>query len=181
MWTHSADDVMTEEGLFVIEAEFFTEQFVIRGEIISPELRLSDHLNSSTMTLELRPSSVQRSANGLRVNMAGRSAFLSKAHLLFVLPMVEPGAGSGAENLDWMSTVTQTCLAGLGRYSLLGKLHMEAGRNPRLFLRSLEQRQFLPFTDVRLTLPDGSVRDYPAAVVNRLQMELLALRDEPGS
>ncbi|MDQ2743305.1 MAG: hypothetical protein M3Z66_13575, partial [Chloroflexota bacterium] len=97
-------------------------------------------------------------------------------HLLFAVPLSTEPPAEDDQSLH-AETLTHTCWAGVGRYSLLGRLHMEVGRNPRLFLRSLEQRQFLPVTDVRLTFPDGAVRDYTAVVVNRLQIELLALQE----
>lgn len=178
MRVHGVEESALEEGLTAIEAEFYTEQFVIRGEVTSPEMRLSDHLNSSTATLELKPSGVQRSLSGLRVNIAGGFAYISKAHLLFVVPIQEPAGPAGGDGSMRVRTITHLCWAGLGRYSLLGSLHMEAGRNPKLFLRSLEQRQFLPFTDVRLTFPDGAVREYPMVVVNRFEIELLALEGD---
>lgn len=167
-----------EEGLSVIEGEFFTENYVIQGTVTSPEFRLSEHLNSGTTTFELKPSRVQRSLSGLRVNVAGSHTYVSKAHLLFVLPIDEPVTPLPTDNTYWSRTITQTCWAGLGRYSLVGKIHMDAGRNPRLFLRSLEQRQFLPLTDVRLTFPDGATREYPTVIVNRFQLELLAIEGE---
>ncbi len=165
-----------EEGLYALEAEFYTEQFILRATVISPEMRLSDHLNSATSTLELRPSAVRRATNGAQVHVAGSLAYLAKSHLLFSVPLsTEPPAED--DQLLHAETLTHTCWAGVGRYSLLGRLHMEVGRNPRLFLRSLEQRQFLPVTDVRLTFPEGAVRDSPTVMLNRLQIELLALQE----
>lgn len=180
MWTEQVDDPLTEDGLCSIEAEFYTEQFVVRGDLISPEARLSDHLNSSTTMLEVRPTHVHRSLSGLPINVAGNYAYIAKGHLLFVLPIDEPEVPSSVENGYWTRTITTTCWAGLGRFSLVGRVHMEAGRNPRLFLRSLEQRQFVPFTNVRLTFPDGTVREYPSVFVNRFHLELLAVEGEPG-
>ncbi|MGH2443162.1 MAG: hypothetical protein ACRDFX_08370 [Chloroflexota bacterium] len=169
------DESVLEEGLHTIEAEFFSTEYVMRGEIISPEARLSDHLNSSTETLELRPLRVQRTSNGQQINISGTNAYITKSHVLFVLPLREPRSPQNAENDPRTATMSHTCWIGLGRYSLLGKVHMDAGRNPRLFLRSFEQRQFLPVTDARLTLPDGTVRAFPAIVVNRMSIEVLAL------
>src|SRR5437588_10866204 len=111
-----------------IEGEFYSEHFVIRGEVSSPETRLSDHLNGSTATFELTPTLVQRSVSGLRVNVAGSHAYIAKSHLLFVIPLLEPDRSS-TENSAWARTITHTCWAGFGRYSLVGKIHMEAGRD----------------------------------------------------
>jgi hypothetical protein len=178
MWTQSLEPPSDEEGLSSIEAEFFTQHFIIHGQVTSPEMRLSDHLNSSTSTFELRPTRVQRAATGAQINVAGSCTYVSKAHLLFVLPSGQAQPDASDHNL-WSRTLKQTCWAGIGHYSLIGKVHMEAGRNPRLFLRSLEQRQFLPFTEVRLTFPDGSLRELATVIVNRHHLELLALDGEP--
>jgi hypothetical protein len=172
------------DGLRAIEAEFYTEHFVVRGNVTSPEPRLSDHLNSSTTTLKLRPTRVQRSVSGLRVNVTASDAYLAKAHLLLAVPLVESG-GAGPANgpqtpprAAWIQTVTQLCWGGIDRYSLVGSVHMDAARDPRLFLRSLEERRFLPFTNARLTFPDGSVREFVTVLVNRLRLEVLAIHPE---
>ncbi len=175
MRIQGVEESALDEGLSVIEAEFYTLSFLVRGEVVSPEMRLSDHLNSSTTTLELQPNRVQRSIDGPRINLAGSTAYITKAHLLFVLPIREPIGAPEAGASARLPTISQTCWAGLGQYSLVGKVHMEAGRNPRLFLRSLEERRFLPFTDVRLNFPDGMTREYPAVLVNRFNLELLAV------
>ncbi len=177
MWTPGIDASTPLEGLTAIQAEFYTEHFIVRGELTSPEARLSDHLNSSTTTLELNPSNVHRSDNKLVVHVEGSAAYITKAHLLFVLPISEP-LPAPVDPAARVRTVGQTCWAGIGRYNVLGKLHMEAGRNPRLLLRSLEERQFLPFTEVQLTLPDGTIRSHDAVLVNRFHLELLAIQFE---
>src|SRR5579859_9279 len=79
-----------EQGLYTLEAEFVTEHLVIRGELSSPEGRLSDHLNSSTQSVEIRPTTVQRIFTGDRIDLAGAHAHVTKAHLLFIVPIAEP-------------------------------------------------------------------------------------------
>jgi hypothetical protein len=168
-----------ENGLRTVEAEFYTDHFVVRGRVASPENRLSDHLNSAASTFEILASRVVRAADGLRVSMAAGSTYLAKTHLLFALPFADADGRRPARNEFWTHTIGQTCWMGVDRYSLLGTLHDDARGDPRLFLRSLEQRRFLPMTNVRLTFSDGSVREYPAAIVNRQRVELLALhRDD---
>jgi hypothetical protein len=172
------------DGLRGIEAEFFTEHFVVRGHLTSPESRLSDHLNSSTATFKLHPSRVLRSVSGLRVNVAASQALLAKAHLLLAIPMSEvagrgaAAAGQPAGHALWRQTISQLCWAGIDRYSLVGSVHMDADRDPRLFLRSLEERRFLPITNARVTFPDGSVREFATVIVNRLRLEILAIQPE---
>jgi hypothetical protein len=173
MWAEDVDDILLDEGLCTIEAEFLTPELHIRASITSPEQRLSDHLNSSTSMVELQPTHVQRLSGGQVIEVAGHPAYLSKAHLLVVIPIDEPiDAAPPATSLR-KGTISQTCWAALPGYSVVGRLHMEAGRNPRLFLRSLEQRQFVPLTDARVTHPDGTVREYPTVVINRHQVHLL--------
>jgi hypothetical protein len=174
----------SQDSLGAIEAEFYTEHFVVRGHITSPEPRLSDHLNSSTATFKLRPSRVQRSVSGLRVNVTAGHAYLAKSRLLLAVPVVEPegrGSANGGHvpaNGLWIQTVTQLCWAGIDRYSLVGRVHVDAGRDPRLFVRSLEERRFLPITNARLTFPDGSIREFATVIVNRLRLEVLAFQQE---
>jgi hypothetical protein len=73
--------------------------------------------------------------------------------------------------------MTKECWAAFGRYVLSGKAHVEAGWDPMLMLRSLAQKQFIPFTEVTITNPDGSTRQHATAIVNREALELLALKD----
>jgi hypothetical protein len=180
LWTQLAETPIEEGGLSTIEAEFYSEHFIISGRLTSPEARLTDHLNSSTTTFELVTSRVHRIPSGAQVNVAGSITYVSKSHLLFVLPSSETGHDEDVQRTMRTDTVTQRCWAGVGSYGLVGKLHMESGKNPRLFLRSLGLRQFLPFTDVRVSFPDGAIRLYPTVIVNRSHLELLALEGEPG-
>jgi hypothetical protein len=175
MWTQDVDDLLLDEGLCSIEAEFLTGELRVQARVLSPEPRLSDHLNSATSMIELQPSRVQRLAGGPMIDVSGHPAYLSKAHLLAVIPIEEKDGPAPAGSTLWKGTISQTCWAALAQYSIVGRLHMEAGRDPRLFLRSLEQRQFVPLTDARLTLPDGTVREYPTVVINRYQLHLLVL------
>jgi hypothetical protein len=171
-----------QDGLRSVEAEFFTEHFMMRGRVTSPELRLSDHLNNSTATFKLCASHVQRRISGLDVNVAAGQAYLTKAHLLFALPLAESGgggplaAGQTPRNPSWIQTTTRVCWAGIDQYTLVGRVHVDASNDPRLFLRSLEDRRFLPITNAQLTLPDGSVREFATVIVNRLRLEVLAIR-----
>ena len=174
MWTDNQDETVIEEGLCVITAQFFTPHLLIQGEVISPDPRLSDHLNSPTSTFEVSPTRVERLKGAAEIELTGTDIYVSKAHLQFVLP--SPHAGGAVQKELWLETLTQTCWASIGPYTITGKLHMEASRNPRFFLRSLERRQFLPLTDVRLTFPDGTEREFPAVIVNRFHMEILSLQ-----
>src|SRR5947209_6375530 len=149
MWTQDVDDLLLDEGLCTIEAEFLTTELRIRASITSPESRLSDHLNSSTSMIEIQPTHVETLSAGEAIEIDGRDAYLSKAHLLAVIPILEPDGQVPAAAALWVGTISQTCWVGLGAYSVAGRLHMDAERNPRLFLRSLEQRQFIPLTDAR--------------------------------
>jgi hypothetical protein len=59
---------------------------------------------------------------------------------------------------------------------MVGKIHAEVGRDPRLILRSLEEKQFLPFTEVTITNPDRTTRECHTVIVNRSHFEMLALQ-----
>lgn len=171
MWSQS---VSAADDLCTIEADFFTEHFVLRGTVTTPENRLSDHLNGSTTTIEIQPSRIHHVSTGEVVNTSLGYAYVTKAHLLFIVPIKEPDR-TGTYGSAWTRTDQYTCWAGLGRYSLAGRIYMEADRSPRLAMRSLEQRQFLPISSVRLSLPDGSSQEYDTILVNRFHLELLIL------
>lgn len=178
MSTSSADETFTAD-LSSMEAEFVTTHLVIRAALTSPDLRLSDHLNSPTATVEILPSLVRRTLPGAEIRVAGMRTVITKAHLLFVLPGREIQAQGVPEDQPWRQTVTYRCVTGIGPYTVIGQLHAIAGRNPRLVLRSLEHRQFVPLTDAQVILPDSSSRQSATVIVNRSHLELLAT-DIPG-
>ena len=67
------------------------------------------------------------------------------------------------------------CWAALGRYLIVGDVHAENYRDPKLLLRALEQRQFLAFSDAELTYPDGSTKPKPIVIVNHRHLEMLSV------
>jgi len=176
MYAQDAGVVGVSVGLFTSEALFFTEHFVIRGQVVSPERRLSDYLNSSLTSVEIRPRSVQRILSGGGVDLGNSHAHLTKAHLLFIMPIDEPEPPS-SDPSSLRPTTQRRCWAAFGRYTLKGKMHAEHNRESRLILRSLERNQFIPFTDVSVTYPDGQTHEYATVIVNRAHLEVLALED----
>lgn len=175
MWDAGRQQV--GEEVFTIEAEFVTEHLKIWGELRSPEGRLSDHLNSSSTSIEIQPFSVERVFSGEQIELAGSHAHITKDHLLFIVPITEPDDRPNGNNGAWTRLMAKRCWAAFGRYSLSGIVHVEAGWDPRLMLRSLSQKQFIPFTEVTIGNPDGTSREHRTAIVNRACLELLALRD----
>jgi hypothetical protein len=170
-------DLGPTEGVHTIEGEFVTENLMICGELSGPDTRLSDHLNSSTANIVIRPSGGARLSPSGSVDLVGSHAAINKAHLLFVVPLREPERPSGHDNAAWKATQPRRAWIGLGRYTVTGKVHTEAWRGAHLVLRDLEQKQFVPLTDVTVTHPDGTTRDLRALIVNRARVELFALRD----
>jgi hypothetical protein len=175
MFVRDADEKPLNEGLYTIEAQFVTDSLVIHGEVVSPDDRLSDHLNGTSSDVEIRPIEAHRFGGGSHMNLSGSYAHITKAYLLFIVPLAEPTRSPTRANQAWRRTVTRRCWAGAGGYSISGHIHAEAGRDPRLILRSLGEKRFLPFTDATVTFPDGASRDYPAIIVNRYRLELLTL------
>jgi hypothetical protein len=163
------------EGIYTIEAEFFTENFVIWGAITGPDARISDHLNGTSSFIEIRPFQVEQIATRRIIELPGAFAHLNKSELLFVLPIKEPTEASGQSQVAWEWKPTQRCWVAAGRYYLAGNVLSDVGRDPRQVLRSLEQKVFLPVMSAAINFPDGSTRDYPAVIVNRLHVELLSV------
>jgi hypothetical protein len=52
----------------------FTDHVIVHAELTSPELRLSDHLNSSLAAVEVRPSRVDRISNNASVDSTEATA-----------------------------------------------------------------------------------------------------------
>lgn len=177
LYVRDRSQAEVDQGLYTLEAEFVTEHLVIQGELSSPEGRLSDHLNSSSQSVEIQPTTVRRIYSGDSIDLAGAHAHVTKAHLLFIVPIVEPARPQHVVESVRTSKMTKQCWAALGRYSIVGQIHAEALRDPRLILRGLEHKQFLPFTDAQITAPDGSTHSYGAVLVNRAHLEMLALRN----
>jgi hypothetical protein len=171
---HSAP-VTNDDGLYTISAEFYTEHLSVGSEIRSPEPRLSDLLNSSAPTLDLKPLNVNRPGNGGHVDLTGSYAHVTKSRVLFVIPLREPRRPRSQMNAAWKQTVERRCWAALGPYTLCGTMHTEVGADDRFLLRLLD-RQFVPITQAVVTSPDGTARDYGAVIINRAHLDLLTLR-----
>lgn len=157
-------------------AEFLTDQRAIRAELTSPEIRLSDHLNSSTTSVDIRPSSVTHGALGPHIDLPGTSALLTKALVRLVIPIAEPERPRGAGNAAWKPTVQRNCWMGIGAYRVDGTIHTEAGRDPHRVLRLLD-KQFLPVTRATVSYPDGTSHEYDTVIVNRFHLDMLAIKD----
>ena len=172
----SRDQAPDDGHLQTFGVELFTEHQVVRGEVRSPENRLSDHLNSSLPIVRLHPSSTVHGANRTHIELAGRTGYLTKASLLFAVPVAEPAGPQTARNLLWKPTTDERCWLAVGPYALLGSIHVERGRNLEVTLRQRD-KPFLPVTAVTITFPDGSARDYATVIVNRQHLSLVAVRD----
>ena len=164
-----------DHGVHSYVAEFYTEHLVVQARLTSPEIRLSDHLNSSVSTVDLRPLAVTQ-RNGSQIDLSGSHAPVTKDRVLFVAPVSEPERLRGASNAAWRQTTKHSCWVGMGGYSLSGTLHLESGRDPHISMRMLD-KQFLAATDVTVVAPDGVSRHFPALLVNRLHIDLLALKN----
>jgi hypothetical protein len=170
------DQLQAGIGVYTFAAEFCAENRIVRAELTSPEGRLSDHLNSSAPSIEMRPTSLVDSATRTQVDLSGTFAHFSKAQLLFVIPLTEPQRPDGMNNPAWKPTSGQRCWAGIGPYRVVGIIHTDAGRDPSISLRLLD-KQFLPLTDTSVVFPDGSTHTYPTVIINRHQVDVLALKE----
>lgn len=169
---------VVSDDLYSFTAEFFTEHRIVQAELRSPEIRLSDHLNSTTATVDLRPSYVAKAHEAGHVDLGGLHGHLIKGRLLFVVPITEPDRPRGADNVAWKRTTAHMCWAGVGAYSIAGKIHTEAGVDPRMAQRLLDRR-FLPLTEATMTFPDGSARACATVIVNCTHLDLLAVQGSP--
>lgn len=174
MYTRDLSQQPPGEGLNRMEAEFITENLIVAAEVTSPETRLSDFLNGSARSVEVHPLRV-RAARGTVHDLSETMAHLTKSQIMFVLPIVEPEARERGDASSWSWYLKYRCWASVGHYTIVGDVHAENYRDPRLLLRALEQRQFLPFSNVELTYPDGTIQQRDAIIVNRWHLELLSV------
>ena len=163
-----------DSGVFSFATEFSTEHFVVQARLSSPERRLSDHLNGSVASVDIRPVSALHLRTGVSTELGRTHAQITKARILFVVPIAEPDRPSGQSNAAWKATSKYGAWAGVGPYSIGGTIHTDAGPDPQIVLRLLD-KQFLPFTNVTITFPDGETRQLPTIIVNRQYLDLLAL------
>ena len=163
-----------DSGVFAFTTEFYTEHFVVHARLSSPERRLSDHLNGSVASVDIRPVSALQLGTGVAADLSRTHAQITKARILFVVPIAEPDRPTGHSNAAWKATSKYGAWAGVGPYSISGTIHTDAGRDPQIALRLLD-KQFLPFTAVTITSPDGEVKHFPTIIVNRQYLDLLAL------
>jgi len=177
MYTQASTSTFVDSSLYTFMAQFYTDHLIVHAELTSPEIRLSAHLNSSLPAVEVRPSHVDRIANGASIELDGSYGPLTKHGVLFVVPIAEPARPEGTANFAWKQTMTRRCWLSLGRHSLTGTIHMDVNRDARIALRLLEKK-FIALTDVSIASPHGDTQDYRAVLVNREQIALLALRDD---
>lgn len=163
-----------DSGIYAFTSEFYTEHFVVQAKLSSPERRLSDHLNGSLTTVDVRPVSALQLSTAVEADLGRTHAQITKARILFVVPITEPDRPTGQSNAAWKATSKYGGWAGIGPYSLSGTIHTDAGRDPQIVLRLLD-KQFLPFTGATIMFPDGETRNYPTIIVNRQHLDLLAL------
>ena len=168
------DQAGSDTGIYAFTSEFYTEHFVVQAKLSSPERRLSDHLNGALATVDVRPISAMQVGTGEAADLARSHAQITKARVLFVIPIAEPDRPAGQNNAAWKATSKYGAWAGVGPYSISATIHTDAGRDPQIALRLLD-KQFLPFTGVSILFPNGETRKYPTIIVNRQHLDLLAL------
>lgn len=161
-------------ALNVYTAEFFLPDWIVRADLTSSEARISDHLNSSLEHVDVRVTAVGPGGESGGFIFAQSSGYLAKDRILFVIPLVEPPRAAGIENAAWVPTIQRRCWIGLAACRLVGTIHTEAGRDPQVALRQ-HAKQFIPLTDVSLTLPDGSTRTCDAVILNRERIDVVAM------
>ena len=79
-----------DSGVFAFTTEFYTEHFLVHARLSSPERRLSDHLNGSVASVDIRPISALQLGTGVAAELGRTHAQITKARILFVVPIAEP-------------------------------------------------------------------------------------------
>lgn len=164
-----------DTGLHPFTSEFYTEHYVVKARLLCPERRLSDHLNGAVGTVDVRPLSAVHVDTEVETPLGRSFAQLNKGRILFVVPVSEPDRPTNGSNAAWKVTAKYEAWAGIGRYSIDGTIHTDAGRDPQIALRLLGA-QFLPITGPTITFPNGEARNFPTVIINRQHLDILALK-----
>jgi len=69
MHTLETDRAGIDSGVFAFTTEFYTEHFVVHAKLSSPERRLSDHLNGSVASVDIRPVSALQLSTGVAAEL----------------------------------------------------------------------------------------------------------------
>src|SRR5947209_10007751 len=93
-----------DSGVFAFTTEFYTDHFLVQAKLSSPERRLSDHLNGSVASVDIRPVSALQLKTGVSAELGRTYAQITKARILFVVPISEPDRPSGQSNAAWKAT-----------------------------------------------------------------------------
>ena len=168
---------VVDEGLYLCTAEFFTEHTTIHAEIKSPEMRLSDHLNSSARSVDVRPFSLTERASGGQVELGGSYARVIKDRVLFAVLCTEPARPPRDSNPAWKSTVQRRCWASAGGYRIAGTIHLEPGKDVHTALRTLT-RQFVPITNATVTTHGRQIGSYQTLLINQDRVDMIAVKPE---
>jgi hypothetical protein len=161
-------------ALYVFIADFYSDYRRVRATLVSPEYRLSDHLNGSATSIDVEPLFAQAHGKPLS-DLTQTRAQISKSRVLFVVPVTEPHGNTGSPDA-WRETAEHRCWAALGPYNLMGALYTEPGRDPHIALVQ-RGKQFVPLTGVSLYCPDGTMEQHSVLLVNRAHLEVLAFRE----
>ncbi|HZU13531.1 MAG TPA: hypothetical protein VFB58_11890 [Chloroflexota bacterium] len=155
------------EGPYEFVVEVATDYRAVETRFISPEIRLSDALNSSVPTVEVD------AVEGLPLPGAPQGAIISKASVLYMVPLAEPERPRGAL---WRVTAKHHIWLAIGPYEIAGIIHLDVGVDPLVALRLLD-RTFVPITEARIEHTSGAVADYDVVLINRERAAILALSD----
>lgn len=176
MLPQSATHHLMADDLHSYEAGFQTDYLLVDAVVTSSELRLSDHLNSSAPTVDVRPRFVRQVRTGGLINLDGTCGELAKSSVLFVVPTSEPDRPHGPTNHAWKKTKLRECWIAMGAYVIKGTVHSDVGNDARIAVRSLN-KQFMAVTDAVVTDPSGDSQQHSILIVNRNRVDLLVVDD----
>lgn len=99
---------------------------------------------------------------------------MTKASILLAIPIAEPARPQQRDYAAWRPTAKLACWAGVGAYRVWAWIHTENGRDPHMALRLLD-KNYVPVTDVTITLPNGSTREVSTVLFKRSRPDVLTL------
>jgi hypothetical protein len=169
--SHGLDD------LHWFTADLYLESGILRAEMVSPERRLSDHLNGFLPCVDVVPIIAPDHSSKDERDYYG---FVTKESLLFaVLPSSDPTPRSAGSNPAWRPTVKRSCGARIRRWTISGCVHFDSRHVSEASLRLMD-KQFIPVTDATVTEGGEVLCRDAVVIINRFRVDVLFVDRAPA-
>ena len=146
----------------------------IAGTLHSIRPRVSNHLESADQVIEIADATLETDPQA-KPFVTGRTVYINKPKVLFVLDLTPEEWGSGGADLERVSE-PRDIFASVGSYWIAGQIELPVGGELGEYL-ARSPRQFIPVTNADIL--DYDERTPCTVLVNRDHLEAVVVR--PGT